>query len=1061
MTDAMRLLPLEGLLARICEEYRARRSIFGLPETLWYRAAVARTLDIMRERVEMPLGPAAGPHTQLAQNIVSAYLTGSRFIELKTVQILDALEIDKPCIDAADEAYNVEWSTELSLDNAWLEYARAWIALHVIEELFGLAANPDRRSFAFNMSVGYNMEGIQSERMQQYLARMTGREADPRIARMIDRLDRTIRPLLAGTGLALSADGLERVRTRSSAPLCSSVTLSTMHGCPPDEIEAICRHMIADQQIDTFVKLNPTLLGLRDVRTMLDGLGYQSVELDEAGFAHDLQWDDAVAILQRLRASAADRNVGFGVKLTNTLAVNNTRGKLPGDQMYLSGRALYPLSINVAARISREFAGDLPISYCGGITVHNAADVLRTGIRPLTLCTVLLKPGGYTRQVQIARELEGVAVWPSAGVDVDGLWTLAERALIDPTVHKRHRGTDEVRISGTLPVTDCYQAPCVSACAIGQHVPEYIRLVGEERYADALELIAERNALPAITAHICDHQCQYACSRLDHDGCLNIRELKKIAVQKGDQEYRSRRRRGAPESGATARRTRCAVIGAGPAGLSAAYFLARAGFPVTVFEREAHAGGVVRNVIPEFRLPVEAIERDIEFIEEAGVEFRFGVDSDLSIEALRSEGFGPVFVGIGAEVGNEIDLSGDGSRVVRSLDFLWNFRGNKLPLEVGRRVVVVGGGNTAMDAARAAMNLPHVDTVDVLYRRTESEMPADLEEYENARADGVRFHFLRNPEAISQDGTITARVMKLGEPDGSGRRRPIATAETEELAADTLITAVGERADTAALARMGIPVGEDGRLHTDAETLETALADVYLGGDSLTGPSTVVRCIASGRRAADAITRRDDEARRAAGIPALPARPEPVGLTAVQGLDREARLAQIGVRKATVTLQPDAHRYHDARAFAQREYERCLDCSFVCNRCVEVCPNRANITVSTSGDPLFSDPFQIVHLDAYCNECGNCGHFCPWDQNVPYRDKPTVFSAREDFDASNNDGWLVEGDVLVARYGGSVSSRPLSAVLSAPDPAVARFDRLFALLYRERPSLFEPMEAMR
>ncbi len=1035
MSDRMQLLPLKQLLARIIGEYRACGSVFGLHEATWYRKQDTRNISIMREQCDLPLGPAAGPHTQLAQNIVSAYLSGSRFIELKTVQILDALEIEKPCIDAADEAYNTEWSTELSLEKAWQEYAKAWIALHVVEELWDLGAEPGRRSFIFNMSVGYNLEGIQQERMQQFIDRMITPGTEPLFQTWIAELETALPVLLAGSGLEHKAEAAVAACRRAAAPMCSSVTLSTMHGCPPSEIESICRYMLTEKKLDTYVKLNPTLLGFDTVRGILDGLGYDYVELDPEGFAHDLKYEDAGGILTRLQQTAREVGRGFGVKLTNTLAVNNNRGRLPGEQMYLSGRALYPLAVNLAARIAADFKGELPISYCGGISVHNAAAVLKTGIRPLTLCTVLLKPGGYARQLQIARELESVAEWDTGSngalIDVAALARLAAQARSDRTAHKDFRGTDTVRVAGKLPAQDCYKAPCVGACAIGQHVPEYIRLVGEKRYAEALELIYERNALPSITGHICDHQCQYVCTRLDYEGCVNIRELKKIAVEAGGSEYRAGWKRPEPTRG-----LKCAVLGAGPAGLSVAYFLAREGCDVTVFEREPNAGGVVRNVIPEFRLPVEAIEQDIQFISEHGVKFVFGADAELTAAGLREQGFGPIVVAIGAEKENPLQMDGDRSRVVRSLDFLWDFRGNASKVEVGPRVVVVGGGNTAMDAARAATSLPGVQEVRVLYRRTEAEMPADREEYQNAVADGVKFSFLRNPEEMSADGQLTVRVMALGEPDASGRRRPLPTDTTETMVADTVIAAIGERVDSEMLTRFGVPLNEDGGVSTNPATHETEQENVYLVGDALTGPSTVVQCIAAARLASDAILRKlDTDWRRTEKLP-LP--------------NLQERLPQITQRKIEVTAKPNAHSYTDPVAFAATEYSRCLECSYVCNKCIEVCPNRANIAVPTASEDLFQDPFQIVHLDAYCNECGNCAQFCPWEEGAPYLDKPTIFSSRAEFESSSNDGWLVEAEGVTTRI-----------TESADSDRAARFERLFAILHRDQPQLFGELEDMR
>ncbi len=1099
MGDRMQPLPFEQLLDRMTEEYRIARSVFGIHESLWHRPDRGRSVAIAGERCATPLGPAAGPHTQLAQNIVSAYLTGSRFIELKTVQILDALEIEKPCIDAFDEGYNTEWSTELSLNSAWEEYAKAWILLHLVEELWHLRPDDAPRSFMFNMSVGYDLAGIQSPEVQRCIDRMLESSGEPRFQ--------------AWLRAAQTAQAAQRA-PEIDGRICGSVTLSTMHGCPPDEIESICRHLIEDKGLHTFVKLNPTLLGYDRVRETLSALGYDYIMLDRASFDHDLRYDTAIEVLARLREVAAAAGKQFGVKLTNTLPTVNRGGRLPGDQMYMSGRALYPLSISLAARLSEEFDGTLPISYSGGIDAQNIAEVFACGIKPITVCTTLLKPGGYTRQKQLAELLTGSAEgWERSSIDVSALSNLAERARHDRRLGKEFRGTEEVRIEGTLPRFDCYRAPCVAACPIAQNVPEYIRLVGEERYAEALELIYERNALPAITGHICDHQCEHACTRLEYDGCLNIRELKKIAAQHGFEHLHEHAERPKASAGAEAphpargsRDVRCAVVGAGPAGLSSAYFLAREGFEVTVFEREANAGGVVRNVIPAFRLPQEAVEQDIAFIAEHGVEFRFGVDPQtLTAERLRAEGYGPIVLAIGAEVGNDPAIAGDDSRVVRSLDFLWAFRGNARRVELGRRVVVVGGGNTAMDAARATYTLPEVEQVTVLYRRSEAEMPADREEYHNAVADGVQFRFLRNPEHIAPDGTVTVRVMELGEPDSSGRRRPVATEHTETITAETLITAIGERVDPEALARFGLTTsnagtgggraggtrgsrgtgsagdtrGTGGEVaeSVDPETLETALPELHLAGDALTGPSTVVRCIAAGRRVSDAIADR-----HGGRVTREPPKPQ---------LDSAERYEQLRERKATLRTKPAADGYHDERAFAEAECHRCLECSYICNKCEEVCPNRANLAVEILGEVgrrlglqhAFRDPYQIVHLDALCNECGNCDTFCPWSERVPYRDKPTVFSSRRAFEHSTNDGWLLEGDALTVRFNGAVRTTTASAAeaprsgeaatgLGAPRAAAPsdtgtsaapagaqptdeeRFMQLFALLHRERPSLF-------
>lgn len=221
-----------------------------------------------------------------------------------------------------------------------------------------------------------------------------------------------------------------------------------------------------------------------------------------------------------------------------------------------------------------------------------------TGIQPITMATEMLKPGGYTRMKDSIELLEAEPTWKKENIDVALLQKLAKESLKAEYSRKEWRGYDKIEVAGPLPLFDCYVAPCVHACPIHQDIPEYVRLVSRKRYKEALELIYRRNALPSITGHICDHQCQYNCTRLDYEGSVQIREMKKIAVQEGWQEYIASW--SIPRNN---RETPIAVLGAGPAGLSAAFFLAREGFPVTIFEKAADAGGVVSNVLPESRIP--------------------------------------------------------------------------------------------------------------------------------------------------------------------------------------------------------------------------------------------------------------------------------------------------------------------------------------------------------------------------------------------------------------------------------------------------------------------------
>ncbi|HZW82034.1 MAG TPA: hypothetical protein VFF14_01255, partial [Candidatus Deferrimicrobium sp.] len=380
MSDMMRPIPFNKLLDWVLKEKEQCNTVFGIPENKFYRKEGKNFTTLFGEKIDTPIGPAAGPHTQLAQNIVAAYLTGSRFFELKTVQILDKLEFPKPCIRAEDECYNTEWSTELAISGAYEEYVKAWLILNVLQkEIF----KQNERRFVFNMSVGYDLEGIKSEKVDSFIEGLkdaSGTEFFLGCKQVL--LDNVGRFKHVDKGYV---DGI-------SAKICSSITLSTLHGCPPKEIEAISRYLLGVKGLHTFVKMNPTLLGYQFVRETFDKMGYGYIELKEESFTHDLQYGDGVEMLHRLRSFAKEQGKQFGVKLSNTLPVKITKAELPGDEMYMSGRALYPLTINLALKLASEFKGDLLISYSGGADFFNLERIFATGIRPITLATTLLKP---------------------------------------------------------------------------------------------------------------------------------------------------------------------------------------------------------------------------------------------------------------------------------------------------------------------------------------------------------------------------------------------------------------------------------------------------------------------------------------------------------------------------------------------------------------------------------------------------------------------------------------------------------------------------------------------
>jgi putative selenate reductase len=1002
MSKVMNTTGLPALLERVAGEFRAKAEIFGIPEKAFKEAfeleASSPGLSVMGAKVSLPVGPAAGPHSQIAPNLVAAYLCGARAFELKTVQVNDSLEIGKPCIDALDEGHNTEWSTELSLGEAREEYLRGWIAIHLLGSI--LSSSP--RDFIFNMSVGYTLEGIKSPKMDGFIEGMrdpAGSAASSTFWRGAMRdLEAFVRsPLFSSAfGAAALAKAETLLGDFPSRPV-HSVTLSTMHGCPPDEIERIGAYLVEDKGFDAFVKLNPTLLGYDSARAILDETLWKDVEIKRDNFEHDLQFPDALKLVSSLDTKAKAKGRRFGIKLSNTLANANIGTFLPGGERYMSGRALFPLTIELASKLAAALPGwDSRFSYCGGAWAKNAGELVAAGLGPVTIATDILKPGGYLRLIPAARAA-AASIPPSPDrPDAAALARLASEARARPEYRKGWKA-GQASIKKSLPLYDCFAAPCVEACPVRQKVPEYIRLAARGEPARAIETILGDNPLPFITGTLCDHVCQEACCRNDYEGPVEIRGVKLSCAKAAEMPVEP-----APRNASF--RARAAVIGAGPAGLSCAHHLALAGLPVTVFDGAASPGGVPSNVIPGFRIPREDLERDIERIRALGVEFRFGSEV-RNLAALKSEGFAAFFVATGAPLARELAIEGEAFPLVDALDFLRaasaRIAGSAWKLGEPKRIVVAGGGNTAMDAARLALRLPGVEEVRLSYRRAREEMPADEEELRNALAEGGKLMEMTLPESAqagSEGPRLVLRLMQPGERDASGRRSPMPTDRTVSVDCDLLVAAVGESPDTAFLESLGVPCGKDGRPLVDSETQESRLGGVYVGGDAARGPASIIAAVADGRRAAYSIM-------RSSGIEppsSSYAPPEPdYGKLASRGEFAESRaVAAEGAASA---------------AFVEREAERCLNCDAACLRCVEVCPNRANFALpvakggaSAAGGSAFAQSIQILHIDALCNECGNCGLFCPYE-GEPYRGKPSLFGSEEALAASRNAGFAFVG----------------------------------------------------
>jgi putative selenate reductase len=1037
MSDILRIQPFDLILRRILREYEATRSIFGIHESLFYRPradAPYAQKDLYGQLLSTPIGPSAGPHTQLSQNIVAAWICGGRFVELKTVQVMDELVIPRPCIDMADEGYNVEWSQELKLHESAQEYINAWALLHILPRVLGWEGlGTGALGTIFDMSVGYNLEGILSPTMQRFMDQMADASAELGVIRAT--LERDF-PQFAGIEIP--------------SRLVNSMTLSTMHGCPPDEIERIARYMLEERRLHTIVKLNPTLLGKEGVLSILhDSLGFTEIEIPDSVFEHDLAWDKALGLIGRLQETAVAQKLAFGVKLSNTLAMHNHREVMPGGEMYMSGRALYPVTMNLFNKLAHVFPPDpatgykgLRVSYSAGADALNIATVLSCGALPVTACSDLLKPGGYARFGQWLEKIEaamaGIGAASLAEFSKDRLANVeaaASESLTDPRYKKSYTPHGLPKVPSGLGLWDCIVAPCMEQCAVCQDVPEYAWWIAEGDPDKSLQVILSRNPLPGITGYVCTRLCQTRCTRNDYEETIAIRALKRYAEEHG----KTPRLEPRPATG-----KRVAVIGSGPAGFSAAYYLALSGVDVTILEAKDVLGGMAR-MVPVFRLPWEIIQRDVDTILKLGVTLKLNSPVTKPPEALLEDGYDAVFVAAGFQRDARLEIPGiEGPGVHAALSLLDRTRRGER-VELGRSAVVIGGGDTAMDATRTSHRLTGNPTT-IVYRRTEHEMPCSPEELEGALEEGNKLEELASPvRVIREDGKVTALEClrnRLGEPGPDGRRRPVEIPGSEfRIPCDSVVVAVGQSPEFQFMAQSKVGRTRAGGIAIDHATGATAVPGVYAGGDGAeSGPDSIIAACDDGRRAAEAICRQLGLVfgQPSAPMPALTAAEinDVKKMRARKELPARSPMIPIARRDSFDVIELTLS--HDE---ARREAARCVQCTTFCDKCVEVCPNRANQTflmeavrtelpllgvVNGRLAAIGKEPFaiaqtrQILNINDFCNECGDCVTFCV-HEGRPFAEKPRLFLGDEDYEKASDNAFRIRGETIFRREGGRES----------------------------------------
>ncbi|MCK4765495.1 MAG: FAD-dependent oxidoreductase, partial [Candidatus Aminicenantes bacterium] len=619
----------------------------------------------------------------------------------------------------------------------------------------------------------------------------------------------------------------------------------------------------------------------------------------------------------------------------------------------------------------------------------------------------------------------------------------AAEVLEDPRYQKSFLGDQSIKTDRELTPFDCIQAPCSTTCPTHQEVPSYMRHTAAGDFDKALEVILRTNPFPAITGMVCDHQCMSKCTRINYDNPLQIREIKNFIRTNHKKEPQIQP---VPKKGLKA-----AVIGAGPAGLSCAYFLALGGFAVEVYEAEAFPGGMAARAIPAFRLRQEDITQDIRRIEHTGINIHYNtrVDQKLFNDLKKENDY--IFIGVGAGRSSRLNIPGENLENVNdALSFLAAVRrGEKIsPAE---KTAVIGGGSSAVDAARTAYRLSgEKGEVSIIYRRTRAEMPACTEEIEAAQHEGIGLLELTAPISIEKTGAgagadlkLTCSKMKLGEKDRSGRRRPLPIENSLfDLYFDRIICAVGQQVDldfldSAATAELlkssdfvptrklkksaGAALRKQARETKEQAGGELNKQAIFFGGDALHGPGNLITAVADGRKAAERIlppAAKNLFEKRFLDLQKLPisrcAADDPVQ-------QRQAAKREYGIEPQELPPQKrknfETYRADFSETEAVKEAGRCLSCDQLCDVCVSVCPNRANISyriepveyrlqqavrqgekIVIQDGELFKveQEHQVLHMVDFCNACGNCRTFCP-TAGAPYLDKPRFCLSEESF----------------------------------------------------------------
>ncbi len=647
-------------------------------------------------------------------------------------------------------------------------------------------------------------------------------------------------------------------------------------------------------------------------------------------------WPDPIGSARKCLEHGADAiaaidSIGPALKID----INKRRPEMRGTNGvgWLSGEAIRPISLNINYEIAKQNPQLKDLYGSGGVmSAEDAMEYFMAGCNAVGVCTV-----GILRDIDY---IEHMCYDLSKLIKKLGFNSLEEAIGVAQVNFPPTEYIGRLQFS-----YNADYAPCQDACPAGVNVPQYVEDVRRGNYTEAYNRVSLTNPFPAICGRVCDHPCESKCRRADTDESVDIRLLKRTAADKVYEKYADELPIPAVKK---SNGKKVAVIGAGPGGLSAAYYLAKEGYKVKVFEALPKAGGMLAVGIPDYRLPADILAKEVSRIERMGVEIVTGTTVD-SLDKLRCEGFERILIAVGAHGDSPLDITG-ADLCVSGVAFLRESNLGKAARLDGKKVAVIGGGNVAVDAARSALRLGAAE-VSIVYRRSRDEMPAYKEEIAHAEEEGVKLCLLAAPESV-EAGKLNYTPMKLGEADESGRRRPVPSGEAAvAMPADLVILAIGQK-----IVADFMPAIVQGQF-------ESAEKGVYIAGDCLYGPASVIKAIASGRDAACEIDKSfggegaliDQDEKRELRLSPITNEHNPAKVSAcLSACSRKESFDEV-----ELGLAEDA---------ARDEAERCLKCGCVnCGRCVAVCCYDAR-TLN----------FPVMEVDEKeCRGCGMCVSVCP------------------------------------------------------------------------------------